>query len=105
MSLRRYWRCFWNFVEGVGDGANEVFNASASGGGNGVELQIVFFAEGAKFIDARLVGRGVEFRRDDDHGFFGEGFAEGAEFAGDDFERFDWVSVCSIAAVNEVDNE
>ena len=70
-----------------------------------MEGEIVFFAEGAKFVDASLVGGGVEFGGDDDHGFFGERFAEGAEFASDDFEGVNWIGVGGVARINKMDEE
>src|SRR5579859_8137590 len=77
---------FRNLVEGIGDGADEIFDTRSDGGGDGVKREIVFLAEGAEFFDASKVRGGVEFGRDDNHGLFGEGFAEGAELAIDDFE-------------------
>ena len=70
-----------------------------------MEREIVFFAEGAEFVDAGWVGGGVKFGSDDDHGFFGEGFAEGAEFAGDNFEGVNWIGVGGVARINEMDEE
>src|SRR5262249_8528681 len=75
-----------NLVEGIGNGADEVFDAGAGGGRNGVEWEVVFFREGAKFVDACEVGSGVELGSDDDHGFRGQGSAEGPELARNDFE-------------------
>ena len=61
LQVQRGMRDFGNLVEGVGDGADEVFDAGAGGGGDGVEREIVFFAEGAEFVDASWVGGGVKF--------------------------------------------
>ena len=70
-----------------------------------MEREIVFFAEGAEFVDPSWVSGGVKFGGDDDHGFFGERFAEGAELAGDDFEGFDWIGVGGVACVDEMNEE
>ena len=61
-----------------------------------MEREIVLFAEGAEFVDPSWVTGGVKFGGDDDHWFFGEGFAEGAELASDDFEGVNWIGVGGV---------
>ena len=70
-----------------------------------MEGEIVFFAKGAEFVDASRVGGGVKFGGDDDHRFFGEGFAEGAKFASDDFEGVNRIGVGGVARINKMDEE
>ena len=70
-----------------------------------MEFEFALLAEIAKSFEARAVGGGVELGGDDDHGFFGEGRAEGYELAIDDLEGMDGIIGVRIARVNEMNEE
>src|SRR6266404_9362281 len=100
------WRSgFGNFVEGVGDGKDQVADTSAGGCGDGVEGQIAFGAKAAQFIEMRTVGGGIELCSDDDHGLFAERGAEGEQLAANDFVRVDGIGVGEIAGIDQVNEE
>ncbi len=68
-------------VERVGHGAHQLRDAFAGGGRDGVELQAARGAEIAQFFEPRAVGGRVELCGHDDHGLFGEFFAERGQLA------------------------
>src|SRR6267378_2887096 len=71
-----------NFVERVGHRADEIADTFAGGGGDGMKFKFVFLAKIAERFEACAVRGGVELGRHDNHWFFYEGFAEGAQFTG-----------------------
>ncbi len=94
-----------NLVQSIGHGTDEILHAIACGGGDGVEFKAALFAEITQRFEARAVGGGIQFGGNQDHGLFGERFAEGGKLAVDHFEGMDRVIVVRIARINQMNKE
>src|ERR1700730_3112864 len=68
-----------NFVQGVGDGANQLFYTFAGSGGDGMEFEMRPPAKIAQRFEARAVGRSGELGGHHDQGLFRKSFAESGQ--------------------------
>src|SRR6202048_1335163 len=76
-----------NFVQSIGDGANQLFYTFAGGGGDGMEFEIFFSAKIAQRFEARAVGSSVELRGHHDQRLFRKSFAESRQLTWNNFIR------------------
>src|SRR5271169_1936842 len=94
-----------NFVQSVSDGANEIFDAIAGNGGDGMEFEAALFAEIPEYFEPRVVCGGVKLGSNYHQRLFCQGCAEGGKLAVDDFEGVDGVIGVRITSINEMSEQ
>jgi hypothetical protein len=94
-----------NFVESIGDGADQIFHAVTGNGGNRVEFEVALLAESLKLFKACAVSGGVQLSGNDDHRFFDEGWTKGFQFSVDHLKRVDRIIGVGVARIDQMDEE
>lgn len=94
-----------NFVQRVGDGADQILHTVTGNGGNRVEFKISPLAKIPQRFKPRPIDGGIQLGGDDNRRLLGEGGVEGFQLSIDDFKRVDRIIGVGVAGVDEMHEE
>src|SRR5579864_1440298 len=95
----------WQTIERVGHRAYQRLDAFSGGGRNRKERQAAFLRKFAQAVETFMVAGRVELGGDDKFRLRGQSFAEGPQFALNNFKIADRIAVGRVAGIDEVGDQ
>jgi len=89
-----------NFIEGVGDGTDQIFHAVTDNRRYSVEFKVALLAKIPKLIEMRRIGRSVQLGGNDNHRLFDKRSAKSFQLSIDDLKRVDRIIDVGIARID-----